>query len=1304
MRTRRLPWILRASGLLAALAAPACAQFMAAPGSPFPAGTAPFCLAVGDFNGDGKLDFAIVNETGNTVTVLLGNGAGGFTAAPGSPFPTGTIPDSIAVGDFNADGKLDLAIANAGSNDVTVLLGDGAGGFTAAPGSPFPVGSTPDSIAAWDFNADGKLDLAIANAGSNSVTLLLGDGAGGFTAAPGSPFTVGSGPVSLAVGDFNGDGAPDLAVATLGDNGVTVLLGNGTGGFAAAPGSPFTVGTYPLSVAVGDFNRDGKPDLAIANYGDGTVTLMLGDGTGAFTAAPGSPFSTGPTPDAVAVGDLNGDGKPDLAITNYSYGTVTILLGDGTGGFAAPGTLFVVGAGPTFVALADLNGDRETDLAIANSASGTVTVLLSNGTGGFTAAPGSPLPAGSGPVSVAVGDFNGDGKPDLAIANARGNNITVLLGNGAGGFTAAPGSPFAAGSTPHSVAVGDFNGDGTPDLAIADYGGNNVTVLLGNGAGGFSAAPGSPVAVGTAPDFLAVGDFNGDGKPDLAIANYGSNNVTVLLGNGAGRFTAAPGSPFAAGIGPTSLAVGDFNGDARLDLAIASAGSQNLTVLLGNGAGGFAAAPGSPVTLGATAVSVAVGDFNGDGRPDLAVGCYEGALALLLGDGTGAFTPAPGSPFGLGGPLNSLAVADFNGDGRPDLAVANHGAIVTGGSDTVWVLLGNGRAGFAQAAGNPFGVGMVPTSVAAADFNGDGKTDLAVANGGDGTVTVLLNGSAPPPPALLSPANGAAGIPLAPALMWGASRRAASYDVYFGTTSPPPLVTSTAGTSYAPGTLGTGAQYFWRVVAKDSLGSSASAAWSFTTQVPPPAAALTAPANGASGVVFTPALLWGGSSGASSYDVYFGTSSAPPLVTSTAATRYSPGTLTPYTTYYWQIVARNTAGAASSATWVFTTGANAGSLRFVPVIPCRVADTRGGADPFGGPSMTAGSSRSFAIPQSACAIPGTALAYSLNVTVVPAEPLRFLTLWPTGQAQANVSTLNSWGGNVVANAALVPAGTDGAVSVYVPDATDVILDINGYFDTSSGPNSYTFYPATPCRIADTRNPADQFGGPSLSGGQSRDFAIPLSPCGLPATARAYSLNVTAVPDSSYLGFLTAWPAGEAQPVASTLNSWTGTVAANAAIVPAGSGGSISVFVSDQTDLILDSNGYFAAPGSPGALTFYPVTPCRVADTRWPEGPFGGPEMGAGETRWFTIPAGGCAVPATAAAYSLNVTVVPDARLSFLSAWAEGAAQPNVSTLNSWDGSVVANAAIVPAGTDGAIGVFVTDPTQVILDINGYFAP
>jgi len=389
-------------------------------------------------------------------------------------------------------------------------------------------------------------------------------------------------------------------------------------------------------------------------------------------------------------------------------------------------------------------------------------------------------------------------------------------------------------------------------------------------------------------------------------------------------------------------------------------------------------------------------------------------------------------------------------------------------------------------------------------------------------------------------------------------------------------------------------------------------------------------------------------------------------------------------------------------------------LAFYPVTPCRVADTRSPAGPFGGPIMAGGSTRSFAIPSSTCNIPSTAQAYSLNFTVVPSVSLTYLTAWPTGQSQPLVSTLNSLNGAVLANAAIVPAGaasTGGAVSIYVSDATHVIIDINGYFAPRGNPGALAFYPAGapsgPCRVADTRSPNGPFGGPSLGAGGTRSFAVPASNCAIPATAQAYSLNMTVVPPGP-LTYLTVWPTGQTQPFVSTLNALQGQIVANAAIVPAGAGtaaGAISVFASDPTNVIVDINGYFAPPGA-GGLYFYPVTPCRIADTRNPTGTFGGPPLGDQTTRNFPIPTSACGLPSTAQAWSLNMTVVPSGPLTYLTTWPAGQPQPNVSTLNSLQGQILANAAIVPAGGGpsgpGAISVYVSDPTNLIIDVNGYF--
>jgi hypothetical protein len=369
----------------------------------------------------------------------------------------------------------------------------------------------------------------------------------------------------------------------------------------------------------------------------------------------------------------------------------------------------------------------------------------------------------------------------------------------------------------------------------------------------------------------------------------------------------------------------------------------------------------------------------------------------------------------------------------------------------------------------------------------------------------------------------------------------------------------------------------------------------------------------------------------------------------------------------------------------------------------KVVDTRLAPGPFGGPSIAGGTQRDFAIPQSACGIPSTAQAYSVNITVVPKAGLGYLTAWPAGQTRPLVSTLNSLDGRIVANAAIVPAGIGGAISTFVTDDSDVILDINGYFAPLSATATLEFYTVTPCRIADTRLAPGPFGGPSLDQGSTRSFPIPSSGCSIPASAAAYSLNITAVP-AGPLPYLTTWPAGQAQPLVSTLNALSGAIVANAAIVPAGTSGAIDVFVAGKSDVVIDINGYFAPPGN-GGLQFYPLTPCRVMDTRLATSPLGGPSLAGTLMRTVPVTTSNCSVPATSQAFSLNATVVPAASLSYLTLWPNGYLQPLVSTLNALNGGIVANAAIVQAGlSGGGVNVFATDLTDLVLDINGYFAP
>ncbi len=402
----------------------------------------------------------------------------------------------------------------------------------------------------------------------------------------------------------------------------------------------------------------------------------------------------------------------------------------------------------------------------------------------------------------------------------------------------------------------------------------------------------------------------------------------------------------------------------------------------------------------------------------------------------------------------------------------------------------------------------------------------------------------------------------------------------------------------------------------------------------------------------------------------------------------SPAATTTYT-----LTANNSAGSAAAIT---TVTVDYGALRFIPTAPCRLVDTRNPNGAFGGPELAANSVRNFDVPNSSCNIPTAALAYSLNVTVVPRSRLSYLTLWPTGQVQPYVSTLNS-DGRIKANAAIVPAGTNGAVSVYATDTTQLILDIDGYFVPTENSASLAFYPIAPCRIADTRQGNGPLTGPFLSGGAAgRSFPILSSSCNLPAAAQAYSMNITAVPHEP-LRYITVWPTGKAQPLASTLNANTGAVTANADLVSAGTNGNISVYASEDTDLLIDVNGYFAAPGS-GGLSLYTVVPCRVLDTRNPQGasPLDG-------TLPVNVGASPCAISTTAQAFILNATAVPTVPLQYLTVFPYGQTEPVVSTLNASDGAITSNMAVVPS-TGGWVDVFGSNPTYLVVDISSYFAP
>jgi len=885
-----------------------------------------FFTVTGDFNGDGKPDIAIANSGDNNLTILLGSGNGHFVSAPN--VATGTAPQSMAVGDFNGDGKADLAVGNFADNTITILLGNGDGTFTAVGTNP-TTGFEPVSIVSGDFNGDGKADLVVANEDS-TITIFLGNGDGTF--AKSSMTTTGGDSFSVTLADFNNDGKLDLAIAAYTTPTVAILLGNGDGTFTAA--ASVATGPFPRYVVAGDFDNDGNIDLAVTTVTNpGTLSILMGHGDGTFTA--GSSPATGPAPSSVAIGDMNGDGKVDLFTTNEFDDTLTVLTGNGDGTFTTAATL-ATHSGPISSATADFNGDGLADiveagdssLSIANvylsqlatSSTATLNNVAVTGTGTHyvdARYPGDSVYAGStsntiplealAPVTVQLAVTAGatpvttvatgtvvtltatitgatqgtvnfcdaaaayctdihllgraqvtpagtatmqfvpgigthsykavfirtnaagagvSANAALAVTGAYPTTSTLVASGSAGNYTltdtvtgsaaipptgtvsfqdttngnavlgtanlVAGASTFsmtnsstpATDMKPYGITSGDFNHDGKLDLAVANQGDginpSTVTILLGNGNGTFT--PAASPAIGISPFQIVTADLNGDGNLDLAVANFGSTgvlngvvapgSVTILLGNGDGTFTPMP--DIAAG-NTSGIGVGDFNGDGILDLVVVDNYAGTLQLLLGNGDGTFT--PGTTLTMGSTAQPEAViaGDFNNDGSLDFAISTLNAPDAVYFGAGDGTFPTSTNlvvadgiaaSDFNEDGSLDlaltgiyvngvdvalnkgngtfntptkvstaslfSVGAGDFNGDGHPDIAASDYI------NSKAHILLGSGSASFTESLPAP-ATGAAPTGVAIGDFNGDGLADVAITNYQDNSVTILLS-------------------------------------------------------------------------------------------------------------------------------------------------------------------------------------------------------------------------------------------------------------------------------------------------------------------------------------------------------------------------------------------------------------------------------------------------------------------------------------------------------------------------------------------------------------------------------------
>jgi Bacterial Ig-like domain (group 3)/FG-GAP-like repeat len=1210
-----------------------------------------------------------------TVTTLTLTSAGGV---PVTTVPAGTAVILTATVKAGATaltaGQVFLCDASAYSCGYSYSLGSAQ--LTSAGSAKLAIIPAPGTHSYKAFFTGTASNAASTSANVNlAVTASIATSTT-VTASSTAPYTL-TGAVTGIAGNW------PSGTVTFTDTTNSLTLGKQT---LISTGSPFDLNagaTYSLPPASdfilsADFNGDGKLDLAVpittavedAGIQDG-VAILLGNGDGTFAPASIVGVTKGSIVDSIVAGDFNGDGKLDLATGNNALNTVTILLGHGDGTFTV-GSSPAAGTGPIAIVTADFNRDGKADLAIANY-SGPITILLGNGDGTFTA---KSQTLGANSVSLVVADWNGDGIADLAVADGT-SYVDILLGNGDGTFSL--GTPASTVADPRDVVTGDFNGDGKADLAAAgnESDSGSLTVLLGNGDGTFTAGPAPAIGISTDSDtgYLAAADINGDGASDLVLVDF--NHIYELIWGG-NQFveTMLPGATSFPDY--YTVAIGDFNGDGLADIVTQNSDTVQAAVYL------------SQLTANTYATLNNV-SIPGGGKHTVRA-AYGGSTEFAASSATVQLTAAP-----LTDKLSLTANPTTPSFGTQVLLTAtlapySDGTLLTNGETVTFkngtTVIGTGTLSSGVATLN---ISSLPAGSDSITASYPGDTNFAAATAAAVTVTVSPS----------TPVTWYLGISPYTGVVYNQTvtlTATISSSVFLGrwwitedslncTTNG--VVCGALSNAIGPGfvyvtsplTVGTHTFYLYY-----------SATAPPNNQLPPTEVAEAFLIVGKA----TPTITWvtptpivqGTPLSSTQLDA---TASVPGTFTYTPAsgTILSAGAQTLSVTFTPTDTADYT---TATATVTLTVDKPGSDLEFIPITPCRIADTRNATGAFGGPELAAGVTRTFNVPQSACGIPSTAAAFSLNITVVPDKSLGYLTMWPAGQAQPAVSTLNS-DGRVKANAAIVPAGTNGGVSLYASDATQAILDIDGYFVPAGTASALQFYPVAPCRIADTRNPAGADGGPSINGNTSRSFPVE-GVCNIPSSAEAYSLNVTAVPHSS-LGYLTVWPAGESQPGSSTLNATTGAVTANAAIVPAGSNGEVSVYASDAIDVILDVNGYFAAPSANG-LSLYTVTPCRVVDTRNDAGAFTG-------TLLVDVETSACAPSSTAKAYVLNATAVPSGSLGYISLWPAGESQPGVSTLNASDGAVTSNMAIVPT-QNGSIDAYAASPANLILDISSYFAP
>ncbi|CAF1358358.1 unnamed protein product [Rotaria sp. Silwood1] len=720
-------------------------SFSKKPSIPIDSSSSSYFMASGDFNNDSEIDIVVSNLANDDITILLLRYQTDF--ANETFYSEGSLsrPLSVALGNFGQSHQSGIVVANSGTHTVQILFDYQQGTFMNKTTYKIADNSYPQYVAVADFDKDDQQDVAMIDSWNAALIIFLTVDNGIFDQKSVYSLESKSFPNSIGVGDFNKDSWIDVVVTNKNANNIAVYLGFDYPTFVSSKMTLHRRDSLAYSIGIGDFNNDFRLDMAIISYESNVISVIFGYGDGTYGNEQQLNIVTLKNPLCLVVDDFNNDTALDIAVTNravnYEDPTIYVLLGKGDGTFPEYTSFSTPGLHPVFMVTGDVNNDSRLDLVVLNLVDNYITILIGYGNGSFEKEILYSMDPSSYPSWAVISDFNNDNILDIAVADYGGNQMGIILGYGDGNFRNVIGYPTGEDSNPCTIDIGDFNSDSHTDIVVANKNGKNVAIFYGYGNGTFSLftyyATGSTSMLYS----IVVVDLNNDKLLDLVYSDWGNGIavIGVFYGLGNGRFLPVNTYKLDINSQPTKIVIGDFNNDSRLDLAVANANKRFIYVMLRNKTHPLAQPTTFSTGVNSRPRSVIVSDFNSDNQLDIAVANSEMSnILIFLGDGNGNFAKQGYYLTGSSSNPVSLAIGDFNNDRRTDIVVVN------ANSSNICIFIGYANGSFTILETYSTGENSDPSSIAVADLNKDNQTDIVVTDSSTSNVLVFFglgNGS-----------------------------------------------------------------------------------------------------------------------------------------------------------------------------------------------------------------------------------------------------------------------------------------------------------------------------------------------------------------------------------------------------------------------------------------------------------------------------------------------------------------------------------------------------------------------------------